>query len=242
MSRLRIIAAVVCALALTAFATPAYADSLGILRQSNNASADLVDQLEVDLSFTSSGGTTTAHFRFGNDVGTTSSLTHIYFRDDLDTHLDFTTAAIMDSGTTVAFTASSVTPTDPPSGASAFGDDWNATYAIESIGGLRGTIENGVNTTTEWVQVDVDLVSTASEIDVFEAFRTYLAPSSQLALRIDNIGGSATTSDWYYGQIVPEPSTVALMALGLGGLLWIDRRRRVRIVPADSASLEGSAS
>lgn len=116
--------------------------------------------------------------------------------------------------------SSTVTPNPPVVSASAFvrsSLDGYTTTIGTTVGFTDVTAPTNATWGTSRVAQEVNLGSSFQNLTSAVTFRIYL---------IDNISNTQTSLRFSNIQVVPEPSTFALLGLGLGGVLVTARRRR----------------
>jgi hypothetical protein len=184
----------------------------------NNGNPDVSKQLWVNV--TEAGDN--VKFQFYNTVGTTSSITDIYFDDG--TLLGI--ASITDSGVGVVFDTPA-TPGDLP-GRNLASPQFETT-ANFSVDSNNPIMANGVNTASEWVAITFSLINGKTYADTLFALDS---GDLRIGLHVQAIGlqgGSDSYINNPEGGVVPPvplPAAFWLIGAGLVRLGFYSRRRR----------------
>lgn len=189
-------------------------------------------------------GANQALFVFQNNVGTTSSITEIYFED----------GTLLNTVTPTLFTTSGVSwektanPAALPSNNSA-NPDFNTTVAFNTQ--ASGDNATGINAASERLGIRFDLLGSQTAAGTKAALEKWIynggnnwngadgpggvndeskRPSGglRIGLHVRDLGG--VTSDSFVNIVVPEPATYAmtLTSMGMVGLIAGLRRRAAR--------------
>jgi hypothetical protein len=161
---------------------------------------------DLDLYVEVSDGTTQVDFKFHNASLIDSSISRIYFEDDL-----FLGIASITNGTGTSFS-------NPPIPGNLPGGDLLQPPFVAarefSISGAPPASQDGVNP-GEWVQITFDLINSGTFQGVIDELD---AASFRLGIHLIALPDDSSES-----AVVPEPTTIAL--LGLGVLVLLRKRR-----------------
>ncbi len=164
----------------------------------NNGNEDLTGQLCVDVT---AQGSSQVLFTFYNDVGIPSSITDIYFDDNLGMLSDI--ANIVNSAG-VSF-SEGADPINLPGG---HDYDFKADFSADSNPPI---VKKGVNSSSESVSLLFDLAAGHSYDDVMNAI---MDDSLKIGLHIQSIGVIGGSDS--YINLMPLPGAILLGLLGLG--------------------------
>jgi len=211
---------------LAVFAAPASAGPIYTFSCiTNNGPGDCaIGEAQLSMEVIDEGGGLVG-FKFSNAVGSASSITDIYFDDGSLLAI----SSIVDSGAGVAF-SSPATPPNLPAGNTA--SPPFVTTANLSADSNPPVLANGVNSSTEWVEIKFSLKPGGTYQDVLDELA-----SGELRAGLHVQGfrlpdSEHTTSESFINNSpnspVPEPGTLLLLGGGLTGLASRRRRRSGR--------------
>jgi hypothetical protein len=202
------------AMALAVFAAPASAGPIytfGCITD-NSAGDCAIGEAQLSMEVIDEGGGLVG-FKFFNDVGEASSIADVYFDDDSLLGV----SSITDSGVGVAF-SDPANPPDLPGGGLSF----TATSSFDSDSPI---VANGVNSSTEWLEITFSLQSGGTYQDVIDALGT---GDLRVGLHVQGFQSGGSEAFINNPNPVPEPGTLLLLGAGLTGMASARRRRSNR--------------
>lgn len=189
-------------------------------------------------------------FVFKNNVGNASSVTDIYFQDGPPPS---GTPKVLGSVATLhesAGVSMATTAATAPPGANNLSPAWSTTFQVSTS---PNPPTNGINASTEWLGVVFNVAAGKTSADVYQALGNWAfngnppnpttgtdtrwslvnptGESLRVALHVKSIapGGGSDI----YVSVVPEPSSFALIGVGMMSVLAVGSRKLLR---KDSAS------
>lgn len=202
----------------------AEASTLNFICISSNVASDCSigqSQLSVDVNSTVKG----VSFTFKNNVGSTSSITEVYFDASTSSLSGVPLPAITDSdgsGTAVIFSLNA-NPSNLPGGSSItppFNASTSTAFTADSDAGQGGQMIHGVNAASEWLTMDYALISGKTYTDIINELG-----NAKLRLGVHVTGFSDGNSASFVNNPVPVPAAAWLLGSGLIGLAGIGRRK-----------------
>jgi hypothetical protein len=201
------------ALFLLMYPVSSKADTFTFFKITNNGNPDVAGQLSVDV--TGPGGNQVS-FTFYNDVGIASSITDIYFDDG--TLLSISLPLTFSSG--VAF-STPATPGNLPSANSASPPFVTTdSFSMDSNSGPPGVMENGVDSSTEWVTITFNLINLPVQKTFNDTLAALEGGSLRIGLHVQAIGPNSG-SDSYVNDgpvTVPEPGILILLGIAMSAI------------------------
>ncbi len=198
----------------------------------NNDDAVGGSQLKVDVTDTG----TSALFTFWHDGSALATITDVYF-EDLVPLFDHTpsTVFIDDSEPDVSF-SEGATPSDLPGGVT-----FDTIYSADSDGGPGGVMAHGVSA-GETLGIEFDYLSGITFQDVVLA--AAIPAQLRIGMHVQAFEGGG--SEWFVNtpgdgspepapDVVPEPTTVLLLGIGLAGLAGVSARRKWKKKETDNS-------
>lgn len=198
----RMLGLVAAAAALTSSAS---ATVISFDRLTSNSSVNVASQFAADVTDLGGG---LVNFRFTNTSVINSSITDIYF--DGDIFADITNL----SSTAGVKYGEGAAPANLPSGNNM---GFDADLAADSD---NPTVRNGVNTSTEWLDIVVSLENGFSYGQLLSGLSS---GSYAIGLHVQSIGPDAN-SDSFYSRVIPAPGAALLGLIGAGTLAAARRR------------------
>lgn len=203
---MRKLSLLVCGIVLAGVVSSAQA-AVSFSLLTSNGNSNVASQLSADVINLGPGQ---VGFKFTNNVGIASSITDIYFDDG--TLLGIST--ISDSGGGVAFTAPA-TPGDLPGG-NAANPDFEVTKGF-SADSDSPVSQNGIDSASEWVQINFNLINSKTYADTLAALVT---GELRIGLHVQAIGQTGGSDSYINNpgggqEEVPEPTTLGIWAIGL---------------------------
>lgn len=214
-------------------APPALAATTFTINSFDNITGTNAEDLgngQLSVQITGDQSSMDVFFKFFNNVGIDSSITDVYFADDLGLFLTPITAGdITDSGAGVDFSAGAAPPALP-----AGADNGFVTTAGLTADSNSPTAPNGVNLSTEWLGI----LLTLAEGNTFADFLlSGFLGTFQIGMHVQSIGALDGSDSYINGgggggfpdpQIAPVPIPAGLILFGsaLGGLGLLARARK----------------
>jgi len=227
MRRAFMAAAAFALLGMTGAATAAPTFTLTNFDNITGTNAEDLGAGHLSVGVTGAIGSQTVLFEFFNNVGIGSSITDVYFADDLGLFLTPITT-ITDSGAGVDFSVGAAPPALPAGASNGF-----VTTAGLTADSNSPTAPNGVNLSTEWLGI----LLTLAEGNTFADFLlSGFLGTFQIGMHVQSIGALDGSDSYINGgpgggfpdpQIAPVPIPGALLLFGsaLAGLGLLSRKR-----------------
>ena len=195
-------------------ASSAFANTYTFSQLLGNSNADVGSQLLVDVTDTGAG----INFQFTNSVGTSSSITGIYFQDitpALFTSISNDILGVNGESAGVNFSDDATPPNLPQGNTIGF----NATASGDAA---NPSIPNGVDASNEYVNFLCALSLGNSYSSVIDALD---AGQFRLALTVQSTNGRG--ADRYISNVstVPVPGAVWLFGSAIAGFVGVRRRK-----------------
>ncbi len=173
-------------------------ETFNFFRITNNSQYDVGNQLYVEVWEMGAQ----VMFKFGNNVGISSSITDIYFDDG-----NLLSIYSISYSTGVKF-SSPATPNELPGGNS-ITPSFETNFSADSDSPVP---DNGVNASTEWVAITFNLINGGTPAGTLAALRD---GSLRIGLHIQALPDGQSDS---YINKVPEPGILILLGIGMMGV------------------------